>query len=251
MGIAKNLLRFVLKSTRYELAVKQERLPAATLDTLKLVFPVLFQMQPQLNYVQVGAYDGQTDDPAHEFVRTGKMRCLLVEPIEASYLKLRKIYDPTPNVTLVQAAVGATDGQATMYKVRAGTPSQSIHSGGWTSFDKAHLIKHKVPENEIETVTVPCLTLGTLLKNHGLANIDILQIDTEGFDAEIVKMALQLPAIPAAINFENIHLSLAAKDELYELLTGRGYLFTHDKYNTLALHRRVLENLPGLLPHPA
>ncbi len=246
MGVAKTLLRQILKSTRYELAEKQQRLPAPTLDNLKLVLMLHSIVRPNSTFVQIGAYDGQTDDPASEYVQMGKMICLLVEPMEASFQKLKKIYDGKPNVHLVQAAISHSDGNAVMFKVRPGSKSDNISSGGLPSFDKAHLLKHEVPENEIEQVSVPCLTLTSLLAKFHLRKIDILQIDTEGFDAEIIKMALRLDDIPDCINFENVHLSLETRRELYDLLTQKGYLFSHYKGNTLALHRRLVDSLPAL-----
>jgi FkbM family methyltransferase len=248
MGIARNLLRHILKRTRYELAEKQQRLPTPTFDNVKLVLALYSITRTNPTFVQIGAYDGQTDDPASEYVQTGKMKCLLVEPIEASFQKLKKIYEGAPNVHLVQAAIGHSDGNAVMFRVKPGSKSDTInlHSGGWTSFNRAHLLKYRVQENEIEQVSVPCLTLKSLLVKFHLRKIDILQIDTEGFDAEIIKMALTLDDIPDCINFENIHLSLETKGELYDLLTQNGYFYSHDKYNTLALHRRLTDNLLAL-----
>jgi FkbM family methyltransferase len=245
MGIAKNLMRHILKGTHYEMVEKQQRLPTATFDNLKLVLALFSIIRPNATFVQIGAFDGQMDDPASEYVRMGKMKCLLVEPIETSFQKLKTFYEGKPNVHLVQAAIGHSDGNIVMFKVKPGVKSDTIFSGGWTSFDKAHLLKHKVPENEIEQVSVACLSLKSLLAKFHLRKVDVLQIDTEGFDAEIVKMALMLDDVPECINFENAHLSLETKSELYDLLTRTGYLFSHDRGNTLALHRRLTDNLPA------
>ena len=241
MGIAKNLLRFFLKRTAYELSVRQQRLPVATLDNVKMALSLIRRTNPRPVFVQVGAYDGQTDDPTAALLEADKMTCVLVEPIERSFNQLKKVHGDKPNIHLIQAAVSHQDGEMTMYKVRAGTESDTIFSGGYASFDRAHLLKHKVKEADIETVTVPSLSLKSLLARYQLGKIDLLQIDTEGFDAEVVKMALNLEAIPGCINFENIHLTLAAKAELYDLLMRRGYSFSHDKYNSLAVHRDTLE----------
>jgi FkbM family methyltransferase len=241
MGIAKNLLRFFLKRTGYELSVRQERLPVATLDNVKLALCLILRTHPRPVFVQVGAYDGQTDDPTATLLQSGKMTCVLVEPIERSFHQLTKMHGGKPNVHLVQAAVSHEDGEMTMYKVGAGTASDTIFSGGYASFDRAHLLKHKVKAEDIKTVTVPSISLKSLLARYELGEIDLLQIDTEGFDAEVVKMALQLETIPGCINFENIHLTLAAKAELYDLLTKKGYSFSHDKYNSLAVHEDVLK----------
>jgi FkbM family methyltransferase len=243
MGMAKNLLRHFLKKTRYELTEKQQRLPTPTFDNVKLVLALSLLTRPATTFVQIGAYDGQTDDPASEYILTGKMKCLLVEPIESSFQKLERVYAGLPNVQLVQAAIGHSDGNMVMYKVRPGSQFDSIPAGGLASFDRAHLLKHGINGNDIEQVNVPCLTLKSLLAKSGLDRIDILQIDTEGFDAEVVRMALALEIPPACINFENLHMSLEVKAGLYDLLTRSGYVYSHDKFNSMALHRQLTTDL--------
>ena len=246
MGIARKLLRHILKKTRYELSEKQQRLPIPTFDNVKLVLALYIITRPNPTFVQIGAYDGQIDDPASEYVLTGKMKCLLIEPIEAPFQNLKKIYDCMSNVHLMQGAIANSDGNAIMFKVKQGSQSYSIPRGGLTSFDKAHLLKHGIRKDDIEQVNVPCFTLKSLLAKFHFGKADILQIDTEGFDAEVVKMALTLDNTPDCINFENFHLSLEAKTELYDLLTKNGYVYSHDKFNTMALHRRLTESLLAL-----
>ena len=246
MKIARKLLRHFLKKTDYELIEKQQRLPPPTFDNIKLVLALFSLTQPNPTFVQIGAYDGQTVDPVNEYALTGKMKCLLVEPIEASFQKLRSFYDGMPNVNLIQAAIGHSDGSAIMFKVKQASQSFSIPRGALSSFDKAHLLRHKIKEEDIEQVQVPCLTLKTLLAKFQLTKVNILQIDTEGFDAEIVKMALAMEETPDCINFENSNLSLESKTEIYALLTKSGYVHSSDTYNSLALHRRLTEGLLAL-----
>jgi len=243
MGMAKNLLRHFLKSTRYELAEKQKRLPAATFDNVRLVLAWYRVVKPDAVLVQIGANDGTLDDPVGEFIRLGTLKSVLVEPIPAVFAKLTQSYQGVSNVSLVQAAIGDSDGPATLYQVRLERQPDYPGSSGWASFDRAHLIKHHVRPGDIAEARVPSLTLSTLLARHQLNHVDIMQIDVEGFDAEIVQMALKLPSPPACFNFENIHLSLATKEKLFRQLEAQGYAWTHDKYNTLALHRSLTEQL--------
>src|SRR6266480_445066 len=90
----KLLLHFLKKSpyevfdkTKYDLFDKQNRLPTPTFDNLKLILAVYSLTRPDATFVQIGAYDGRTDDPASEYVLASRMKCLLVEPIEASFQK--------------------------------------------------------------------------------------------------------------------------------------------------------------------
>lgn len=225
---------------------KQQRLPDPTFESIKLVLAIYSILKPNSTFVQIGAYDGQTSDPTFEYVRAGKLKCLLVEPIEASFLKLKKVYAGMPHVHLMNAAISDADGEAVMYKVRQGSASASVPRGGLSSFDKEHLIRHGIEEKDIETVRVPALTLRSLLAKFGWARIDILQVDTEGYDAEIARMALALDQPPGCINFEHTNLNLETKKRLYDLLAQKGYLFSHDRADTLAVNRQLTDELLAL-----
>src|ERR1700722_9513681 len=109
------IIRHFLKKSPYEMAEKRHRLPASTLESIKLVLAIYSLLKPNSTFVQIGAFDGQTSDPTVEYVQAGKLKCLLVEPIESSFQKLKNFYDGVPNVHLLQAALSHSDGEMTMY----------------------------------------------------------------------------------------------------------------------------------------
>lgn len=240
----KAILRRCLRWTPYELRRRHEEriLPDATFETIKLALAYFLESKPLPTFVQVGACDGVSGDPAHNFIRQGRIKAVLIEPIEQSWVKLRKTYEGVPNVSTVHAAVGNQDGEVTLFRVKeTGKTVDKFWATQLASFNRAHLVAHGVPDHEIEAVQVPSLTLKTLISQHGMAKIDLLQIDTEGFDAEVVKMALDLPAPPDVINFENVHLTPDATDEVFNRLKKSGYVWTHDKWDTLAIHQGLVE----------
>jgi len=225
-------------------------LPEATFDNIQMALAYYLRTEAVPTFVQIGASDGVSGDSVHAFVKRGRMHSVLVEPIGSSFQKLKDAYAGVDNVVLVQAAIGTSDGSAELYKVKEdGKALDPYWSRQLASFSKHHLLRHGVPEEEIEVVEVPSLTLSSLMANHGLERIDILQVDTEGFDAEIVKMALQLPFPPECINFENAHLDSATRQSLYPLLEKKGFKWTHDRWNSLALHEGLIERWSGL-PEP-
>jgi FkbM family methyltransferase len=244
MQILKYALRKCVALTPYEIKRRPDspQLPPATIDSIQLLLAYYRASRRRPVFVQVGACDGRTGDPVYEFVRAGEMHCILVEPIPASFKKLQASYHGVPNIQFVQCAIGCTDGFSTIYKVKDGFVD-SI-SPDWApqlaSFDKMHLLRHHVVEAEIEEVEVPCLTLETLLKNSDCDRVDILQVDTEGFDAEVVNMALNLPGLPMCINFESLHLKKGECESLFKKLAKAGYSWTHDQWNTLALHKSLI-----------
>ncbi len=244
MRLINSIVRRCLQCTPYELRRRQaeQTLPPSCLESIHLVLAYYCMSNSEPTLVQIGACDGVSGDPIYNFVRQGRMRAVLVEPIGERFRKLNQAYQGVPNLTTIQAAIGKKDGSATLYKVREdGKALDAFWSQQLASFQKSHLLKHGVPEEEIESVEVPCLTLGSLLAKCNLTGIDCLQVDTEGADAEVVKMALELPVMPECINFENAHLTAPAATELFATLKAHGYVWIHAGSNTLAVHARLIE----------
>lgn len=61
------------------------------------------------------------------------------------------------------------------------------------------------------------------LENFG--SVMILQIDTEGYDFNIIKSAFEANLTPPSIQYEHKHLSLGDQCQCRELLEGVGYSF--------------------------
>jgi hypothetical protein len=111
------------------------------------------------------------------------------------------------------------------------------------SFFREHIERHGKKPHEIERITVPCRSLSSLVAELGLTKIDLLQIDAEGFDAAVVRMALKMPVRPDCINFEHMHLCRADRQPLFDLLKTNGYLLGYDAWNILALKLPMLEEV--------
>jgi FkbM family methyltransferase len=195
--------------------------------------------------LQVGACDGISNDPIHRHVAKGLTRAILVEPNPYSFTRLQATYEGLPNVTLIQSAIGGQDGEAYLYRVKRSDAMESDVDLTLqiASFYRKHLENHGTKLHEIERIIVPCRSLASLVAELGLSKIDFIQIDAEGFDADVVRMALKLPVLPDCINFEHTHLTTANRRPLFDLLESKGYLLSHDDWNILALQRSIVAGL--------
>ena len=239
---AKRLLAF----TPYEV---RRRLAPPTIDAVKLLLAYYCAGNRMRTLVQIGAADGSVNDPICRFVQTDRFRAILVEPIPSMYAKLSASYAACKNVMLVQAAIAETDGSARMFRVRADERwAESDIIPYLSSFDRKHIESFGIDPKDIEEVTVPALSLASLAAKYELKQIDLLQVDAEGYDAEIVKMALKLPQPPRCINFERVNLEFRPMTELFAALEKRGYHLLHDAWNTLAVHESVEKELAEILP---
>jgi FkbM family methyltransferase len=233
-----------IKSAQHDLRLAR-RLPEPTFEVVQLALAWFLQSRGAGFFVQIGACDGSSGDPVHSLLMTSKISAILLEPIPTSFQKLQTSYRGATNVILVQAAIADYDGTLNLFKVVDGAQSiDAFWAAQLASFNKTHLLQHGVQENEIQSVSVPCLTLESLIQRNGVDRIGFLQVDTEGYDGQVVKMALRLAYPPPFIYFENVHISdVADLDNLFNELRVGGYSWVHDKWNTLAIHRSAGESL--------
>ena len=223
----------------------RRRLPVIELEPLDLLF-LFFQARGQrITIFQVGAFDGANNDPIHRHAVSGLARCILLEPNPSSFARLQETYAGVPNVTLLQVAANEQDGEAYMYRVKA-ERADSEDDQQMTSFDPKHLEKHGKTADDMERITVSCRSLSSLVNELGLTKIDVLQIDAEGFDAAVVRMALNMGVLPDVINFEHIHLSHADRQPLFDQLTAKNYLLGYDAMNLIAVQQQFMETAKGV-----
>ena len=239
MGKIKNVIKHIVrKKLPYRV---RPNLPSATFESIQLVLSYCLAAKPNATFIQVGACDGTTDDAVHGILKGNTLRSVLLEPMPENFASLQNAYAGSEHVQLMNAAVGYETGQMAMYHVRdEGRWKGSPASKQWASFDRSHLTKHGVKDSEIDETKVEVVTLDDVCKRNNFAELDILQIDTEGFDAEIVRMALKSSYEPTFIYFEYIHIIKDMKSLLADL-GAHGYKFTYDKWNVLA----VKDNLTG------
>jgi FkbM family methyltransferase len=204
---------------------------------------LLESRKQKASFIQVGACDGNTHDPVYDIIKRGFFDAVLIEPIPRNFSALKKSYEGVEHVKFINAAVGTSSGEATIYTVRnEGRWKDSEWARQWASFDKNHLFKHGVAEEEIENCQIKCITMEELSLSLPGEKIDVLQIDTEGYDAKVVEMALNLQNLPSAIYFEFVHISHLELHDIFQKLDRAGYVWSFDKNNVLCLHSKFLSS---------
>lgn len=195
---------------------------------LDLVVAYHLRHHPDLMFVQVGAFDGLGVDPIRPLVRRYGLRGIVVEPEARAFDALKATYADSPQVIPVNVAVAETAGIRDLFS-RAGRPMPQA------SLSRAHLVKHGVPPDQITSQRVRCLTLVTLMKEHGLSRCDLLQIDAEGHDYDIVRTIDFDVVAPFVIRFEHMHMTNRQRDVCVRLLAERGYRFIVERCDITAL----------------
>ncbi len=192
---------------------------------------------PNVRYLQVGAFDGVSGDPIYPLIERHALQGILIEPQKDAFERLKTNYSGFRNFQFVNAAISDHDGYSNLFRIRPGARGPEwLHQ--IASFDRNVLMwhAHMAPnlESMIETEQVRCLTFETLFKEIGIKGVDLLQVDAEGFDAEILRL-FNLPVRkPAIVRFEHKHLSIADHERSIGLLVSQGYRVAASASDTLA-----------------
>lgn len=186
-------------------------------------------------FVQIGAMDGRSFDPIHEFVRKNHWRGLLVEPLPDLFEELKGAYRGYDGLIFENVAIAEAPGNRQMYRVAPGAVrdgSVPDWAKGVASFfdDRNALGGRGVSEEAFQrirphilTQTVVCDTLGNLLQKHEVTRIDVFQVDVEGYDYEVLKQLGFKDFKPLIIRIEWCNLPDKEKDLSIELLRRHGY----------------------------
>jgi len=195
---------------------------------LKLVVASYLRVRPDFTFLQVGAFDGLVEDPIHPLVEAFDLRGLVVEPQVGVLGTLQATYAKHPQVRVVSAAIADADGTRDFYTTTGG-PSRKA------SFFKPQLLKHGISAEQIQTVQVRCATVSSLLKEHGFARCDLLQIDAEGYDHQIIRTIDFARVQPLIVRFEQVHMTNAECDDCLGLLASHGFQFIAERRDVIAL----------------
>lgn len=200
----------------------------------------------EVYFVQIGAFDGVSNDPLHAHIVAHGWRGVLVEPQAGPFERLKKNYQGCEGLGFVNAAIGEADGWAEFYTVREGENlppwSQLI-----ASLKKDNVLKHRdglpeygIPagigdlEARMEAVQVEVLTFATLAARCGIEHLDLLQVDAEGYDARILATVDFERFRPAIVRYEHMHLSQAEQEATLRRLRSHGYFIVIGFTETLA-----------------
>lgn len=197
----------------------------------------LMLFRPNPVFLEIGANDGVANDAIFPFVQRFGFSGIMVEPLPATFKTLQSNYRDYPSVHLVNAAIGDSNGERTMYKLRD-YEGQYANASQFASFNRELVASQTayVPNaaNEIEEIRVPCMTVETVLARSGFATVDILIIDAEGYDGQILRMIDFTKIAPSIVQFEHANMDKAERESVANLLVKAGYRLFNDPLDTIA-----------------
>lgn len=188
-------------------------------------------------FIQVGANDGVTGDKLHKYVKDFNWTGILIEPVPYIFKRLQYNYRDQVGLIFENCAIGKEAGIMPFYSIsetnEKGIKHNDVLKGYGLdqlgSFDKKTLLKHSgmIPDFEsfIKVINVPTLTVDDLILKHNAKRIDVLQVDTEGYDFEILSNINLENIQPKIIVFEHQHLWRSKYKLLIKKLRKKYHIF--------------------------
>lgn len=162
-------------------------------------------------FIDIGANDGVFLSNTLFFEKTLKWDGLAIEPLPATFEKLKA----NRECTVVNACVNDMDGEVSFMAVDG---YAEMLSGIVDRYDDRHVARIKRAQEKhgcvTKEITVPCYKLSTLLKDTSFQAIDYMNIDTEGSEFEIIQ----------SIDFKNIRIEIITVENNYHDTRFRKHL---------------------------
>jgi FkbM family methyltransferase len=176
-------------------------------------------------FAQVGANDGIFGDPLRSYITKYPWRGVLVEPQTDVFRRLVDNYRPyADRLILENLAISSDKSEFVLYKAPAGLVKDDVYASSVASGNPNTIAQQlRISPEKLQKIVTPSLTLDELLARHGLTNIQLLQIDVEGYDWQVLSTLDLETSTPSIIQFESGHLSNADCDSAVEHLTRHGY----------------------------
>lgn len=178
----------------------------------------------------VGANDGET---TQDFLRVfPAARVVAFEPYAKCCAELEEKFRGRPNVRVQNVALGAARGSSLLH-LYSGNRMNSL-----LALDEDPANPMRQGFTATGTAEVRLEALDAFCADHGFTYVDVLKIDTQGYDLQVLKGAAKLlqarriRTVLLEANFVPMYQRQASFGELHEFLSSCGYRLV-DLYNPM------------------
>lgn len=203
-------------------------------------------------FVQVGGFDGVSFDPLRKHILERNLAGIIIEPVPCYFEKIQTLYAGSSQVKAINCAIAERAGEAVIWRFKPEAVERGIlppHFAGISSFLMDDLLAdsgvlgRSCPDEEtkrilrtlVEPVPVACRTLADVLDSHGVTSVDILQIDTEGYDLNILRLFDFDRFKPTLVQYEHQHLNEPDRAAAEAHLAQYGYRLHTQDFDTIAV----------------
>ena len=241
----------VLRRVKHRRAAGPPADPAT--QPIEAVIEAFGATHPRASFVQIGSNDGVRFDPICSQIRTRPWQGVMVEPLPWLFARLEANFGGFRRLRLENAAIAEQDGTQVLHHL-------APHHGDlgdlppWYdaigSFRREVVLSHRdaIPdiEERLRTTEVRCLTFESLCRAHDVRRIDLVHVDTEGYDRHVLDQVDLERWAPAVVLFEHLHLDHVDRAHCVERLAEHGYQTGAGPMDTLAVRRAALDAHPAV-----
>lgn len=191
-------------------------------------------------FVQVGANDGKSFDYLYDFVTVRNSIGVVIEPIAQYFKELKKNYKDCQNIKCLNVAVHATLSQVVIFKINP--EFEQLYPDwvrGSASINSTHITNciANVNFDHLVEELVQAKNINKILEENSLnINVDYLQIDTEGYDYEVLNQINFNLFKPSIIRYEFVNLTEEEKGKSKILLKAHDYYLFDEGSDKIAIN---------------
>lgn len=228
------LLLPVVRTLRHRRGMRRLQGPRIMRRFVKL-FPKAF-------FVQVGSNDGDQLDHLQRAILSSQWHGIMIEPVPYVFARLEKNYGHLQSrITLRNLAIAPEAGSMPFWHLRQDDTSAALPRwyDALGSFRKDVVLKHEryIPDirQRLTCSEVKTQTFSGLCEQECIEQVDLIQMDTEGFDFEIIKLIDLDLYRPRLVIYEHHHFDSATKAECEAHMRARGYVLLREAMDTWCL----------------
>jgi FkbM family methyltransferase len=187
----------------------------------------LIGQRENLFIVEVGSNDGKSGDPLYPLIRSHRSwEVLFIEPVPFLFEQLKRNHGGNPRFRYEQVAIAESPQTLPFYYVSPDARREVPHLPDFCtqigSFFRKNVEKHMADELDKYIIEMPveAVPLATVLERQQVPRIDVLLIDTEGYDWQVLRQLDLSRYSPYIIFFEHKFLSPEDKAASREFLSG-------------------------------
>ena len=246
-----NKIKYLIKKILSKYGFNRGKITTVKYEILYLL---LFGLQSNnTKIIQIGANDG--NDLLNKFNNDYKDKILYlgIEPQQIPFNKLKKNYQGFENFNFIQGCVGKKGNNEFYYfnsKYEEYCKKNNLKlSDGVNSLVKDNLSRRLIkrnlnPDTYISKFNLEVFPLYDLIKNNNFdlnnyKDIDLLQVDAEGYDDEVIYNSKIDFFKPKYINFEYKNLTKEKLENLIQFLNKNSYECLIYKHNDCLAARKV------------
>ncbi|PWT72749.1 MAG: hypothetical protein C5B59_15020 [Bacteroidetes bacterium] len=194
-----------------------------------------------LTFVQIGSNDGLKNDPIGNLIKQYKWKGIMVEPFESNFSKLKENFNGYSGLVFEQCGITDRSGERDFFYIEDIGPDEPDWYDQVGSFDKTTFLKNieVVPDlsRRMAIKKISTKTFDELLSEHKMQHVDILHLDTEGYDYKILLTIDFKKFQPTVVIFENEWMTQYELKEIKNYFKKFNYKLYYHHVDCIAVKR--------------